>query len=251
MSKCIYCGATDVALSREHIIPYSLGGNLVLSKASCPDHGALTSALEREVARNTYGIYRAEQGTQSRRKRNQRSTLEAKIQVDGADFSGNRVCAEVRVADLPRMPLLVRLEEPGYFTDDMRELAPGITLECIDTGQSVFQELLQKLNWYQLSVDSSGIKPESFIRVLAKIAHAFSCAEYNGNFSPLLLPVILGEAKANTYLVGGFSPQLTQNSVPLLAREKVHNGERLLVVAISLHFFPKLPRYQVISGKLT
>lgn len=250
IGKCIYCGATDVQLSREHIIPYSLGGNLVLPKASCPDHAKLTSLLEMEVARNTYGIYRAAQGIRSRRRNKQESSLENKIRVNGVDFNGNQVHADLRVADLPCIPLLVRLEEPGYFTDDLRNLKSGIRLECVESSQLIFQELLAKLHWHQLTVSSSGIRPDSFIRVLAKIAHAYSCAEYAGRFKPLLLPLILGEVRASTHLVGGFSPQLAQAALPLIAREITHTGERLLIVEISLHFFPKLPRYQVISGKI-
>ena len=38
VDKCIYCGratSAQVALTKEHIIPESFGGNLILPKASC------------------------------------------------------------------------------------------------------------------------------------------------------------------------------------------------------------------------
>lgn len=47
---CIYCGAED-DLSNEHIIPYALGGNLYLPKASCLKCRDLTSRFERCVLR--------------------------------------------------------------------------------------------------------------------------------------------------------------------------------------------------------
>jgi 5-methylcytosine-specific restriction endonuclease McrA len=33
-NSCIYCGVSDGKLSDEHIIPLSLGGNMILPKAS-------------------------------------------------------------------------------------------------------------------------------------------------------------------------------------------------------------------------
>ena len=33
--RCIYCGATTSPLGKEHIIPYGLGGSMILPRASC------------------------------------------------------------------------------------------------------------------------------------------------------------------------------------------------------------------------
>ena len=45
IGRCIYCGATG-DLTREHIIPRSIGGTWVLSKASCSDCAAVTRDFE-------------------------------------------------------------------------------------------------------------------------------------------------------------------------------------------------------------
>jgi hypothetical protein len=37
VNKRVYCGAGNCALSDEHIMPYFLGGVLVLPKASCEE----------------------------------------------------------------------------------------------------------------------------------------------------------------------------------------------------------------------
>ena len=52
---CIYCGATDAALSDEHVVPYGLGGSHVLRKASCCRCAAITSKFERKVMRELWG----------------------------------------------------------------------------------------------------------------------------------------------------------------------------------------------------
>jgi hypothetical protein len=87
------------------------------------------------------------------------------------------------------------------------------------------------------------------LRALAKIAHSFACAERRpASFEPTVPPLILGEPVSATYFVGGFVPELEQDGKPVGLREEQRNGRTLLVAEISLHFFPKLPRYQVVCG---
>jgi hypothetical protein len=51
IGRCIYCDASGVALSDEHVIPFALNGNLVIEDASCEDCRKLTSANEGIIAR--------------------------------------------------------------------------------------------------------------------------------------------------------------------------------------------------------
>src|SRR5437773_2777873 len=50
VGACIYCGAKN-ELSDEHVVPFGLGGNLVLSKSSCQQCAVTTSGFERRVLR--------------------------------------------------------------------------------------------------------------------------------------------------------------------------------------------------------
>ncbi len=56
--RCIYCGATEGRLSDEHIIPCSLGGLLVIEKASCLACAKITCNFEGAVARSLSGNFR-------------------------------------------------------------------------------------------------------------------------------------------------------------------------------------------------
>ena len=61
VGRCIYCGATD-ELTDEHIIPFSLGGVLILDKASCNGTKGCnkkTHKFEGVVARQIFGKFRA------------------------------------------------------------------------------------------------------------------------------------------------------------------------------------------------
>jgi hypothetical protein len=146
-----------------------------LPAASCISHAALTSDLEREVARDTYGIHRAYEGMPSRRKGRHRTTLSSKTTVEGIELSGNKVFAEIPVSDQPRVPMLVRLQPPGVFRGGSKSNDNGVTLECKPVeNDPAFARLRERLGWSQISIASPAVRPRSFLRVLAKISHAFA-----------------------------------------------------------------------------
>src|ERR1700681_3245115 len=77
---CIYCGDTTPPLTREHILPRGLGGNvaphgqtqaLVLQKATCEQCRLITSRLEEECLRPMMNYARARLGL----KRKDRKTV--------------------------------------------------------------------------------------------------------------------------------------------------------------------------------
>jgi hypothetical protein len=67
---CFYGGATN-DLTDEHIIPFSLGGTLILPKSSCNTKivgcNAKTTKFEGVIARQVFGKFRARFGVQTRR----------------------------------------------------------------------------------------------------------------------------------------------------------------------------------------
>jgi hypothetical protein len=59
--KCIYCSHVHTPIDpcgKEHIIPFSLGGTLVLPRSSCTSCSAKTRAFEQVCARRMFGAYR-------------------------------------------------------------------------------------------------------------------------------------------------------------------------------------------------
>jgi len=52
---CIYCGATGVRLTDEHVVPLALGGVHILEDASCDTCADITKKFEQDVARSNYG----------------------------------------------------------------------------------------------------------------------------------------------------------------------------------------------------
>lgn len=67
INKCIYCGSTQ-QLTNEHVFPFALGGNLILSNACCEPCRNITSKCERNPLHDNWIEARACLGYPSRRK---------------------------------------------------------------------------------------------------------------------------------------------------------------------------------------
>ena len=110
VGRCIYCGSDggEDGLREEHIIPYSLGGNAKLPKASCRKCEKITSYLDGYLARKVFGHLRIHANTQTRNPKERPTSLSANIIIDGEeeirDFS---------VSDHPHFTVLPMLDKPG------------------------------------------------------------------------------------------------------------------------------------------
>jgi hypothetical protein len=78
VGACIYCGSTE-NLSDEHIVPFGLGGNLVLPKSSCQRCARITSEFERRVLRGFMRDARATGRFPTRRPKERPSTIPVEI----------------------------------------------------------------------------------------------------------------------------------------------------------------------------
>jgi len=169
--------------------------------------------------------------------------------VEGLDGSGSPVQTKVQARDLPRLQMIVRAQPPGILRGSRQDVNEPVTLECKPHNEQALAALRERLGWSKLTVTSPPVRPRTFLRVLAKIAHSFACAESGfGAFQPTLLPLILGEPVSDTFYVGGYEPAQAQEQAAVTLKMCTHNGRELLVAGISLRFFPSLPKYQVICG---
>lgn len=251
VNSCIYCGLSDVQLTREHIIPFSLGGTLVLPKASCKAHAAITSFLERDVARIAYGAYRAEAGTPSRRPGELTRLLNRVVEIEGERFDGTKVIFNVPIKDVPPVPVVVRLKEPGIAVGNHFDAEGECQLEMPPTPDPRLQTLRERLGLKSLTGPVSTIPFTNLLRALAKIAHAYATAELGlGGFRPSLLSLILDGPAGAWYYVGEHNPPAMQARSALNLRFTSIGAEKWAVVDISLHFFPRMPMYQVFVGTL-
>jgi len=247
--SCIYCGQRAEPLSREHIIPYALGGQLTLPRASCTEHAAITSQVEREVAQMAYGYARAVAGAPTRRKGKHARTLARRIEVTGLTIEGMEASALVPIAELPPYDFTLLLPPPGILRGEEPDAPGHPRMEFHIPESNPLHRLRKRLGWKEVNTPVMSFPITGFMRMLAKIGHAFATAELRPEkYSPELCPFILGDMARTWYYVGGFDPPQAQSRTSLSYRLEECAERTLVIVDVSLHVLPRLPRYQVVCG---
>lgn len=244
---CIYCGATGPDLSREHIVPLSLGGNHVLLKASCGDCAKVTQQFELFCARTMMGPFRIRAGLPTCRPKLRPS----KLSLELFDTDGSRREVEISSDEHPATLILPVFAKPRALLGQDEQRRETFTMWFALPDEEVFK--------IPGRYGASGMKLGSFeilnfCRLLAKIAHAaaFQDGKWPDLFEPLLPDLIIGKTKEFDTLVGGIDRKENEPedaSFPLFF-ESVDNGDhRYLVAQLRLFANQGSPIYRVVVGR--
>lgn len=250
IGHCIYCGSVE-NLSDEHIVPYGLGGNLILPKASCSTCAKITSRFELVVQRGSMRPARIYREIQSRKKHKSAPKTYPLIVERNNDI-------ETLEAPLDEYPILVTFpifSVPGYLKND--KSTKGIHL---DGSASVLfgthpRDAIKKYGATRLVIEPAGDKPTDFARMIAKIA--FSMAVASGalaeieNSQSFVLPAILGKSDDIGHWVGTITDTINTNKRHL-HRVLIHPDKEkgLLIGDVQIFSDSETPRYGVILGEL-
>lgn len=168
LNICMYCGETE-NLTKEHIIPLGMGGNLVFPKSSCQKCASVTSRDERNVLRKFMYEGRLAGNLPSRRKKKQPKTFKRILtREDGVEFTKDLlVNSGISVINFPIF------NEPGILSGESP--VSGISISEIGTIH-LNVESTHELNSnegvtgfkFQDEIDVS-----SFCKVLSKIAYGY------------------------------------------------------------------------------
>lgn len=247
--RCIYCGQTEGKLSREHIIPFSLGGNLVLPYASCATCADKTKRFEQIVARSIYGSLRL-RGQFPTRNPSERPTHLSTIVMrpDGSSESVQVPAAEVPRAFagllLPVAGILSKRPPTNKF-DGLR-----IVTKLVEED---LRQFLSKPGDYR--IQGPRIDVVALSQLLCKIAHSFAVAELGFNTFKHFLPSMIletGPAHFPHYVGAAMRPLPKQGDLELhqlqIRRVEV-DGTFLVTVVIRLFSFLDIPEYEVVVGE--
>lgn len=259
VGQCIYCGSI-AGLTDEHIIPFGLGGRLVLPHASCSACSSKTSKQERTCLRTMYGPLRLLYGLPSRRKRGRPSMLQLKVKKTPE--------SEWEYVPVPqdRYPFLITFP---YFGAPAAMYSPGplssegpITSRLWIRGGSphydfdqLLLSLVEELGVYSVMPESKA-DVSAFCSLLAKVALSYLAAEA-GIYAPRsrLAQMALGEDMSNClYYIGS----VEKNEPPVERLHELtiggHFGKDSVLVRIRLlaklgtpTYFVVLPRNEVVS----
>jgi HNH endonuclease len=261
VGRCIYCGSDGGAkgLSDEHMVPFSLGGDAVLPKASCEACATETSKIELYLARHIFHGLRSHIGAPSRKK-SLPSILSATISVGDQEGS-----YEFVAADQPFALMLPTWDYPGI----MRQVQPTSDFQVCNVRAYNFMpgNLRQLLGLADdapdplVHIGSGTLNNIVFARAIAKIAYCNVVARYGlGGFRPLVLPdLILGRYPCVPYFVGSDpgvpSPPNTKNVRHAIQITTANGEEGLRFLLASVRPFAHsgtrehgMPIYHVVSG---
>ncbi len=201
---CIYCGKTE-GLTEEHVVPFALGGNLILPNASCTKCNNITSAFELRVLRGFMGDARVAGEFPTRHPKDRPTTIQIGIKRKGRFEPVSIPASEaLGVIQLPKF------ERAAFLAG--KPPVKGINIigvETIGFGKSP-KEVASALRVKALQTTAE-IDAFAFVRMLAKIGYSFAVANigpYPLNEVPLL-PLIRGTADDGGTL-GGFSRLSTE-----------------------------------------
>jgi hypothetical protein len=250
-NRCIYCGATNVKLEDEHIVPCSLNGTMVLPQSSCKACEDVTKKFEQRVARDMYWLFRLKHGYRSRHKRDRPTHFAATVTL--AD--GTTEQRKVAVADYPDLYVTATLPPPGIYTEaPLSDRNPEFQLSLMAGRADVVHPRLPTDNGPVSISFSNTVYWGNLSRLLAQIAHGYlvACIGFEG-YIPFLPDLILGRSGHLSHYVGGIagaaSMTMLSHHISLLAVPC--RGEQYLAVDIHLLATVPMPTYQVVAAKVT
>lgn len=251
--ECIYCGSEEQNLTDEHIIPFGLGGKLVLPKSSCKSCAKITSQFEMESQRAHYGGLRALFGFPSRKKgfirkatmkamgNSQASDVWAAIDVDGGMIP-------------PSMPVVSYDPAGLLYGLPKTDFQPRSFRERIIAG-SYHYKLTQLTNSFpgqMVMYSMAGVQGEAHARLIAKIAHSYAIASGlpKNAFRPLPELILHANPTVLQQCVGTSMVQANEpNSLHYLSKTtSSYNGLNMWVVRVTLFAFLGGLTYDVVVG---
>lgn len=152
-------------LTDEHIVPYSLGGNILLPKSSCVKCQEDIHKFETHVSTNTYLSFRSAQRFPSRRK-SLKSHLPVEFKIGPLKFEHL-----VPIDDAPVQSIIPTFGLPPYISGT--SLSAKLNIVPIDNKRWK-RTFMHCKGCQTASIISGGIILEYFVRLIMKISYGFT-----------------------------------------------------------------------------
>lgn len=245
---CIYCGSTK-QLSREHVVPYALGGTLTITEGSCEVCRKKTHEFETDVLTGPMRMVRYIQNLPSSTKhRSVPRTVELFVKVGETEQQ-----VEIPIAKAPILLDFYEFGVPKYL-----DASRGTNLEVgsVVTG-SYGQDPSQVLSEYSakgMTIVGAPRRPVAFARMIAKIAYCFAFVQ--GHIGKLENPSELIDAfMENPDMIGRFvgsiqPPFVKYEGVGIRLAIKVLASEGIVYAEVQLFAASGAPTYVVVLGRV-
>jgi hypothetical protein len=254
VGSCIYCGTKEGEMTNEHVIPFGLGGTLVLPKSSCKQCAKETARMEQTIQRMLLGPFRIRLGLPTRRPKERPQELELEISRNSRVIKRN-----VKIAEFPLIYHAAKLPPPRILSG----LPPTDKLDYEIAAIMVDVDINKYISRPGEAFSAGQFEPIIFYRFLAKIAHSFAVGRLGLRHfrSFFLQDIILGKADVPTnslfQLIGGgpdiaippYSDPTLGTLHSLQTRSAPAPSFRYVVATFQLFWFLKAPVYDVVVGE--
>lgn len=256
---CIYCGVREPEkiLTKEHIIPFSLGGTLELPKASCLSCADVTKKIEQYTGRNVFQDVRIEHKFPTRNPKERPVELPLR-----ESFSPTPEAAPIRLVptkDYPGAVFLVNPEPAGILIGRPLEVGPKVIPFVKTLGGRSRVLRLKKRNIPALLYRE--LRPEIIMRLIAKISLGFAIASYGHESfnSSLIRNIILSPNIYPYHIIGGTTAEMVEfppNSSPSALHRVVGfpqfiGDDLYLLYQVQIFAYLGAPIFTIVMGKLT
>lgn len=247
IGQCIYCDTTTPPLTDEHIIPLALGGNLILPKASCKICAkTINREIETPVLSQEWGALRAKLRFPTRKKKKRKTHLAVR-RIDGR-------LRTVRISDHSTPVPLYKFREARILSGQERgDDNLHWTMDILADHEKEKEMQRRFPDWDKTHRIKA--QPYPFARLIAKIGHAYTVAEYGlAAFTPLTRNIILGKSDDYFFIVGGsfdIEPAIPDGDHITDISIRIVNATRAQI-RVDIRLFSQIttPSYHVVVGDI-
>ncbi len=252
VGRCIYCGSKQGKIRDEHIIPYSLGGVLILPNSSCKSCENITHRFEYTVARQIFGHFRMRHKLPTRRPKERPTHIEIGTVLP----NGRHGRAKVPISKFPAPLFMYKFEMANFLLGLPPDVDKFDWVPVSIVSNEELDMLKEQYHWDGMLQFRA--QPVEFARMLAKIAHSYAVAELGlETFRPLTLDIILGRTNNVSYLVGGSfeipppepeGKHLLNITYQVETLNDLEFVRAIIIVGIRLFASIETPAYHVVVG---
>jgi hypothetical protein len=251
INRCVYCGATryrekdDRRLGDEHVIPESLGGNLILERAACESCERMVNVFEQPILKSVLYAPRVHLGIRRKKRRRGEDTLTVDATVGGKD-----VKISLPIRRMPLMLFFMTMDSPGLLIGRPANLPSmnAVWVKAFTEGGPRMPAGLQ-------GMASPALDTHEFMQFLAKIAHCYAVSALGDELIPLLPDIILADpaSSPNFNLIGGYGNSHTGDPTANLHELDLswQSSYGVEYAIVRIRMFAKLgaPTYRVVVGQ--
>lgn len=248
VNYCIYCNDRSDNLTDEHIVPFALGGNMVLPKSSCKKCAAKTSAYEGKTCQETLKYIRLRYGFPTRRPKKKPKT----INIGTIEEQGRIGHKKIPVEEYAIGAFLLNCEHAGIrLGTPPDEDVFRHTVKCYPTDD--LNKFKAKHNW-----DGKGtfrFHPVDYAQTIIKMCYSYVVAHIGTElFIPICTNYIVSTDKNVSYVFGQVGENEPKKGITAawnfeICIEKVHE---IAYIKCYFSMIPGMgtPIYEVFIGKI-